>query len=83
MTDANKRELEALHGAINYATGYLDALAGWAREQDQRDSATFARMAIQDYLMAAAPREQVDLDWYKQGHVLEREEEQEAAAGGE
>lgn len=43
------RERDGMTVAVNYAIGYLDALAGWATSANERESARRASEAIRDY----------------------------------
>lgn len=43
------RERDGMATAVNYAIGYLDALAGWAAGANERESARQASEAIRDY----------------------------------
>lgn len=43
------RERDDMTAAVNYAIGYLDALAGWATRANERESARQASEAIRDY----------------------------------
>lgn len=44
------RERDGMTVAVNYAIGYLDALAGWAAGANERESARMASWAIRDYV---------------------------------
>lgn len=43
------RERDDMTAAVNYAIGYLDALAGWATCANERESARQASEAIGEY----------------------------------
>lgn len=43
------RERDDMTAAVNYALGYLEALAGWAAAANERESARMASEAIRDY----------------------------------
>lgn len=43
------RERDDMTAAVNYALGYLEALAGWAAAANERESARRASEAIRDY----------------------------------
>lgn len=47
---------DAMRAALNYALGYIAALAGWAETGAQRDSASEALDAIETYIQAGAQR---------------------------
>lgn len=47
-------EQEATRAALNYAIGYIEAVAGWATLSGQRDSAKKALENIDAFMMAAA-----------------------------
>lgn len=43
------RERDDMTAAVNYALGYLEALAGWAAGANERESARRASRAIMEY----------------------------------
>ena len=47
---------DATRAALNYALGYIAAVAGWAETDAQRDSANEALDSIETYLRAGAQR---------------------------
>ena len=49
---------DATRAALNYALGYIAAVAGWAETDAQRDSANEALDSIETYLRAGAQRVQ-------------------------
>lgn len=49
---------DATRAALNYALGYIAAVAGWAETDAQRDSASEALDAIETYIRAGAQQAQ-------------------------
>lgn len=49
---------DATRAALNYALGYIAAVAGWAETDAQRDSANEALDSIETYIRAGAQQAQ-------------------------
>ena len=54
------RERDDMTAAVNYAIGYLDALAGWATTANERESAREASEAIREYGASVMARREQD-----------------------